>query len=61
MSDLYTCYGCDYRGPDVEHAEDNDDECCPECGTREGEGFGLAENDPADPTNTTSKEPRRVD
>ena len=47
MSDLYTCYGCGYCGPDVDFADD--EECCPDCGTLAGEGFGFAENDPADP------------
>lgn len=44
---LWTCFTCEYRGPADYDPDDPDDEArCPECGTVEGDGFGMAESDP---------------
>lgn len=45
LEGLWSCFSCDYVGPDM----DDDvypEGACPECGTRSGDGFGMAENDP---------------
>ncbi len=40
---IYSCYTCGYIGSDVEIKKGND--YCPECGTQDGDGFGLLEHD----------------
>ena len=46
----WTCFNCRYRGPDCHDSDYADDEIrCPTCGCPEGDGFGMAANDPNDP------------
>ena len=44
LSELWSCFTCDYLGFPGE--DDNGTQHCPECGTQEGDGFGMAVNDP---------------
>ena len=50
LDDIWTCYGCgqwtcEPRDDAPEDAESSDLRC-PHCGTHDGDGFGMAENDP---------------
>lgn len=43
----WSCFSCDYRGYETKSGEDEDSHCyCPDCGTADGDGFGMAANDP---------------
>ena len=42
--DLWSCFTCNHLGECGE--DENGEECCPNCGTHCGDGFGMAENDP---------------
>lgn len=41
---MWSCYGCNYLGLETKTVDGA--ETCPECGCQEGDGFGMAENDP---------------
>lgn len=44
FEDYWSCFTCNYCGfPAV---GEGDVACCPVCGTHDGDGFGMAENDP---------------
>ena len=42
--EAYSCFDCNYIGTAYKTTAEGD--ACPNCGTIEGNGFGLAENDP---------------
>ena len=44
LSGLWSCFTCNHLGNCS--YDENDDPCCPNCGTHDGDGFGMAQNDP---------------
>ena len=45
LADMWSCFTCGYFGSKCVDDEGHR-ELCPDCGTRVGDGFGMAENDP---------------
>lgn len=43
-TDQWSCFTCDYRGDEADFST-TEEGACPECGTRSGDGFGMAENE----------------
>lgn len=57
IDDCWSCFTCDYVGFSGE--DEHGEPCCPECGTRDGDGFGMIANDPryrANPAAVFTKE-----
>jgi hypothetical protein len=44
LTEAWSCFTCGHLG-ECDY-DDDGEECCPNCGTHSGDGFGMAENDP---------------